>query len=314
VQVQISAPELGDCLLGRDQQQQCQQVTALTSGRLLNAFISNMNDAAARNNHRRAAQGADISSRSDLGALTVALPAASGRRLLVSNAAAAERTASSSDWTEGALQQQQRQQQRQQGPKLMLFSAHDTTLLPLLSALGQHQTAWPAFTSHLAFELWQHKGQFYVRVLHDGEPLRLPVSSDDSSDTSMGGGEGGGSARDTVFGQLSEGVWGALSTVSARLQGFVKQLVAAVDVWVDHIVETMSGIVGVGEGGKRLQTNGQGEYSTTAYVVSLEDFQQQVVKEYVLTSKGYASACTAGGTAYVGQGGQARPQWLSQFY
>jgi hypothetical protein len=87
----------------------------------------------------------------------------------------------------------------------------------------------------------------------------------------------------------------------------------AVDVWVDHMVGIMSGIVGWGEGGKRLQANGQGAYSRAAYVVSLEEFQQRVVQDFVLTPKGYASACSAGGTAHV-RHAQTRPQWLSQFY
>ena len=63
---------------------------------------------------------------------------------------------------------------------MRLLSAHDTTLLPLLTALGQHQSTWPNFTSHLAFELWAHKGKHYVRVLHDGQThVLLECGADD---------------------------------------------------------------------------------------------------------------------------------------
>jgi hypothetical protein len=82
---------------------------------------------------------------------------------------------------------------------LHLYSGHDTTLMPLLSALGQELGAWPHFAGHLVFELWevpeagvqeglqrgvhqqqphhqqqqqQRKHVHYVRILYDGQPLR----------------------------------------------------------------------------------------------------------------------------------------------
>jgi hypothetical protein len=88
---------------------------------------------------------------------------------------------------------------------LALYSGHDTTLMPLLSALGQEVAAWPHFAGYLVFELWevpvagqqqqrevlgrvqhahhhqqdqqqqqqqQQSNVHYVRVLYDGQPLR----------------------------------------------------------------------------------------------------------------------------------------------
>lgn len=36
-----------------------------------------------------------------------------------------------------------------------MYSAHDTTLLPLLVALGMYDGRWPPFASYIAFELYQ---------------------------------------------------------------------------------------------------------------------------------------------------------------
>jgi hypothetical protein len=38
--------------------------------------------------------------------------------------------------------------------KLALFSGHDTTLMPLLVALGHRVKAWPPFVAHVELELW----------------------------------------------------------------------------------------------------------------------------------------------------------------
>lgn len=40
-------------------------------------------------------------------------------------------------------------------PSLWLYSGHDSTITPLLVALGQPETDWPPFTANLVFELWR---------------------------------------------------------------------------------------------------------------------------------------------------------------
>jgi hypothetical protein len=84
-------------------------------------------------------------------------------------------------------------------PSLYLISAHDTTLVPLLVALGVYDGNWPPFASYISFELWQAEGeeessqkrdhggkedgQFLVRILFNGKPLHaLPRCELDDQD------------------------------------------------------------------------------------------------------------------------------------
>lgn len=44
-------------------------------------------------------------------------------------------------------------------------SGHDSSLMPLLAALGKSVTDWPPYLSNLTLELWrQPQGQQYVKV------------------------------------------------------------------------------------------------------------------------------------------------------
>jgi hypothetical protein len=56
--------------------------------------------------------------------------------------------------------------------KLFLYSGHDTTLMPLLAALGEDLTEWPAFASHLVLELWELRGHYYVNILYNGQQIK----------------------------------------------------------------------------------------------------------------------------------------------
>ncbi|KAJ1962222.1 hypothetical protein IWQ62_003601 [Dispira parvispora] len=58
------------------------------------------------------------------------------------------------------------------GPKFEFYSGHDSSVTPLLAALGSKQLVWPSYASGLAFEFWQKKdGEVYVRVLYNGKVL-----------------------------------------------------------------------------------------------------------------------------------------------
>jgi len=60
-------------------------------------------------------------------------------------------------------------------PRMYLYSGHDSTIMPLLAALGKEIDHWPVYCSNLTFELWKNAqdGQPYVRVLYNGEDLSL---------------------------------------------------------------------------------------------------------------------------------------------
>lgn len=61
-------------------------------------------------------------------------------------------------------------------PRMFLYSGHDSTIMPLLGALGvQTDDHWPSYASNLVFELWERAkdGEHYVKVLYNREDLSL---------------------------------------------------------------------------------------------------------------------------------------------
>jgi acid phosphatase len=64
-----------------------------------------------------------------------------------------------------------------QAVKYFLFSAHDSTVGPLMALLGGFDHVWPPYASHIEFELWQSNSQpsqFFVQVKYNGEIPVLP--------------------------------------------------------------------------------------------------------------------------------------------
>lgn len=66
-------------------------------------------------------------------------------------------------------------------PSLYLLSAHDTSIVPLLTALGVYDGNWPPYASYISFELWEEgptdkseHPQFSVRILFNGKPVPVP--------------------------------------------------------------------------------------------------------------------------------------------
>jgi len=58
------------------------------------------------------------------------------------------------------------------GKKMVLYSAHDTTLSVLMSALGIWDETWPPFGADIRLELWQSKSKnHFVRILYNGKPV-----------------------------------------------------------------------------------------------------------------------------------------------
>uniref|UniRef100_UPI00358DF5B3 2-phosphoxylose phosphatase 1 isoform X1 n=1 Tax=Myxine glutinosa TaxID=7769 RepID=UPI00358DF5B3 len=67
-------------------------------------------------------------------------------------------------------------------PRLSLCSGHDTTLEPMLNALGLHDAPFPRYAARLVFELWR-KGpgvgrveSHAIRILYDGEDVTSRTS------------------------------------------------------------------------------------------------------------------------------------------
>lgn len=53
----------------------------------------------------------------------------------------------------------------QAGYKMYMYSGHDSTIMPLLVALGKEVESWPTYMSNLVFENWRTpEGQRYVKV------------------------------------------------------------------------------------------------------------------------------------------------------
>ncbi|XP_010017300.1 PREDICTED: lysophosphatidic acid phosphatase type 6-like [Nestor notabilis] len=55
--------------------------------------------------------------------------------------------------------------------KLILYAAHDTTLIPLMVALGTFDRKWPPYAADVTLELYQHQQskEWFVRVSYHGE-------------------------------------------------------------------------------------------------------------------------------------------------
>ncbi|KAK9829707.1 hypothetical protein WJX72_007452 [[Myrmecia] bisecta] len=63
--------------------------------------------------------------------------------------------------------------------KMYMYSGHDTTIMPLVVALGVPLTKWPKYVSHVIYELWERPAigrqqpQHYVKVLYNRQPLAI---------------------------------------------------------------------------------------------------------------------------------------------
>ncbi|KAK0057128.1 lysophosphatidic acid phosphatase type 6 [Biomphalaria pfeifferi] len=59
--------------------------------------------------------------------------------------------------------------------KVFLYSGHDTTLAPMLVALGIWDFRWPPFAANIIYELYKQSdtSEYFVRVLYCGEPKKI---------------------------------------------------------------------------------------------------------------------------------------------
>mmetsp|Transcript_566 Transcript_566/g.1920 ORF Transcript_566/g.1920 Transcript_566/m.1920 type:complete len:425 (+) Transcript_566:40-1314(+) len=64
--------------------------------------------------------------------------------------------------------------------KLVIYSGHDTTLMPMLESLGVFDGKWPRFAANVIVELLREKGsgKAHVRVLYNHKPMAIPGCDD----------------------------------------------------------------------------------------------------------------------------------------
>jgi len=78
------------------------------------------------------------------------------------------------DWLKSAVD-------GKQNPKFVLYSAHDTTIMPLLTAYGLNSAVaeWAAYASTIIFELYEVQGQGHaIRMIYDQQEQILPQCGD----------------------------------------------------------------------------------------------------------------------------------------
>eukprot|EP00794_Sanderia_malayensis_P002465 gene2465-2838_t len=65
--------------------------------------------------------------------------------------------------------------QNHSGYKMLIFSAHDTTLMALLKAIGVYDNKWPRFSSDIKIELYKQSiGKWFVKVLYNDKEMKIP--------------------------------------------------------------------------------------------------------------------------------------------
>jgi len=63
-----------------------------------------------------------------------------------------------------------------QGKTMLIYSGHDTTLVPVLSALGLYDDTWPPYASHLAVEVASKKSDphsLFVRAVFNNQEMSM---------------------------------------------------------------------------------------------------------------------------------------------
>ncbi|HBM15706.1 MAG TPA: acid phosphatase [Lentisphaeria bacterium] len=62
--------------------------------------------------------------------------------------------------------------------KLFLYSAHDTNILAVMSALKVPLNENPHYSSFLAFEIYQDEAKYYLKVVYNNDDVNLPIKDE----------------------------------------------------------------------------------------------------------------------------------------
>ncbi len=78
------------------------------------------------------------------------------------------------DFIEDVINNMQKAIEGTQEHKFILYSGHDTSILPAMSALGAPLEATPPYASNMCFELYQDKDDYHVKVRYNGMDIAMP--------------------------------------------------------------------------------------------------------------------------------------------
>ena len=67
--------------------------------------------------------------------------------------------------------------------KFVLYSAHDTTMLPVLSAIGAPQDNQVPYASNVSFELYRNESGHYMKAAFNGREIKFPFADDKTTCT-----------------------------------------------------------------------------------------------------------------------------------
>ena len=66
--------------------------------------------------------------------------------------------------------------------KMVYYSGHDLTLLPLMSLLGAPLNETPTYASHIELELYKSpEGSYNVKLRYNGKEIKMPIMKDNDS-------------------------------------------------------------------------------------------------------------------------------------
>ena len=111
------------------------------------------------------------------------------------------------------------------GPKFFLFSGHDSSVMPVLAALGVEIETWPPYCSNVVIELWERPdGQHLVRCLFNGEEVQIPHVANGTQPTLS-------TFKTEVLGPflLSQDKWGAACQVKVSHDSSLPQPISVMD-------------------------------------------------------------------------------------
>ena len=64
--------------------------------------------------------------------------------------------------------------------KYILYSGHDSSILPVMSAIGDPLDTTPPYASHLDFELYKNSSNYYIKIRFNDDHVKLPIESNNN--------------------------------------------------------------------------------------------------------------------------------------